>query len=100
MSEIILNTYKLLDILDKSDLIKKLSYYKNKVINDKNILSLVNSYNKEEDLSKKIILKKELYANINYANYQKYYQELSLIVLKINKKYREYTSTKEHNCHE
>lgn len=100
MSEIILSTYNLLDTLDKSDLIKNLKKYKNKLLNNKYILSLVKSYNKEEDISKKIKIKKELYENMDYYNYQKYYQELSLIVLKINHKYKEYTSTKEHHCHE
>jgi len=98
MSQIILNTYRLLDTLDNSDLIKNLTYYKNKLSKDKHILSLVKKYNQEKDNSKKIEIKKELYLNSDYQNYQKYYQELSMIVLKINKKYREYTNTKEHNC--
>lgn len=98
MSEIIEKTYNLLDVLDNSELIKNLTYYKNKLSKNKEILSLVKLYNKETNPDKLINLKKELYKNEDYYNYQKYYNELYLIILKINKKYSEYTNTKEHNC--
>ena len=99
MSEIIEKTYNLLDTLDNSVLIKNLTYHKNKIINNSDILSLVKKYNFEENIDKKISIKKELYKYKDYKEYQKYYNELSLIILKINQKYAEYTNTKEHNCH-
>ena len=99
MSPIIEYTYKLLDTLDNSNLIKQLTKYKNKLLNNKDILDKINQVKKEKDNNKKIALKKELYQNNDYKMYMKYYQELSLIVLKINKKYNEYTNTREHNCH-
>jgi len=94
MSEIIEKTYNLLDVLDNSEVIKNLTYYKNKLLKNNNILSLIDSYNKEKNNSKKITIKKELYKNKDYNNYMKYYNELYYIVLKINKKYSEYTNTK------
>ena len=99
MSEIIEKTYKLLDTLDNSDLIKNLTYYKNKLSNNRAVLSLVKKINNEENPEVKIKLRKELYSNSDYQNYMNYYNELYYIVLKINKKYAEYTNTKEGTCH-
>lgn len=98
MSEIIEKTYKLLDTLDNSEVIKKLTQYKEKLKQDEAVLSLVKQFNEEEDLTKKVELKKELYNNNDYKNYMDAYNELSLIILKINKKYAEYTNTKEGKC--
>ena len=99
MSEIINSTYKLLDTLDNSEVIKKLTKYKNILEQDKEVLSLVKRINNESDNSIKIELKKQLYNNINYKNYIDSYNELNLIVLKINNKFKEYTNTKEGSCY-
>lgn len=98
MSKIIESTYKLLDALDNSEVIKKLTYYKEKLLHDEEVLSLVKKYNQEEDNELKLKIKKELYLNDNYKNYMEAYNELSLIVLQINKKFKEYTNTKECIC--
>lgn len=95
MSEIIDSTYKLLDTLDNSELIKELTISKEKLLKDNNILSLIDRYNSEIDNNKKILLKKEIYNDINYQKYIRAYNELSLIVLKINNKYHSYTNTKD-----
>ena len=94
MSEIIEATYKLLDTLDNSEVIKKLTKYKQLSEQDEEVLSLVKQMNKEDNNSKKVELKKKLYDNINYKNYMDAYNELNYIVLKINNKYNEYTNTK------
>lgn len=94
MSEIIEKTYKLLDTLDNSELIKNLTYYKSKLLKNEDILKLIKKINEETDNQLKIKLKKQLYENNDYQNYITSYNELSLIVLKINKKYSEYTNTK------
>lgn len=100
MSEIIEKTYKLLDTLDKSELIKNLTYYKQKLLSNKEVLSLVKKINQENNHETKISLKKKLYNIDDYKNYMKYYNELYYIVLRINKKYSVYTNTKEGNCNE
>ena len=100
MSEIINATYKLLDTLDNTELIKNITKYKKILEQDKEILSLVKRINNESDNSKKIELRKQLYSNINYKNYMDSYNELNLIILKINNKYKEYTNTKEGKCSE
>ena len=100
MSEIIEKTYKLIDTLDESDLIKNLTYYKEKLLSNKEVLSLVQKINQENNNEIKISLKKKLYNIDDYKNYMKYYNELYYIILKINKKYSEYTNTKEGSCNE
>ena len=98
MSEIIDKTYKLLDTLDNSSLIKNLTKYRNNLLKNNLVLKQIEDIKKEKDSNKLILLRKELYKNNDYKMYMKYYQELSFIILKINKKYAEYTSTREHNC--
>lgn len=99
MSEIIEKTYKLLDTLDNSDLVKNLTYYKTKLSKNDEVLSLVKKVNNETNDEVKLALKKELYNNSDYKHYMEFYNELYYIVLKINKKYAEYTNTKEGTCH-
>ena len=99
MSEIIEKTYKLLDTLDNSDLVKNLTYYKTKLSKNDEVLSLVKKVNNETNDEMKLALKKELYNNSDYKHYMESYNELYYIVLKINKKYAEYTNTKEGTCH-
>ena len=97
MSEVIDKTYKLIDTLESSSLIKNLTKYKNRLLKDKEVLKKIEKAKKETNNNKLISLRKELYQNNDYKMYMKYYQELYFIVLKINKKYAEYTTTKEHN---
>ena len=95
MSEIIQATYKFLDTLDNSDLIKKLTIYKDKLLQNKDILTEINNLKKEIDNNKIINIRKDIFNNKDYNEYIKNYNELSFIILKINKKYSEYTNTKE-----
>ena len=98
MSEIIEKTYNFLDALENSSVIKNLTKYKNRLLKNKEILNKIEITKKETNNDKLITLRKELYSNNDYKMYMKYYQELSLIILKINKQYAKYTNTKEHNC--
>ena len=100
MSEIIEKTYKLLDALDNSEVIKKLTQYKEKIQQDEEVLSLVKKINNEDNPEIKIALRKELYSNSDYQKYMESYNELNLIVMKINKKFMEYTNTKDGKCNE
>jgi len=94
MSLIIEKTYNLLDVLDNSELIKKLTSSKEKLQKDDKVLSLIKEINKELNNKIKIELRKELYNNKNYKDYMDSYNELSYIILKINNKFKEYTNTK------
>lgn len=95
MNNIIKKTYDLIDVLDNSSLIKELSYYKDKVINDKYILDLINKYNNSNNNEEKITIKKELYNNINYKKYMENYNKLNYIILDINNRIKKITNTKE-----
>lgn len=99
MSDIIENTYKLLDALDNSDLIKNLTNAKKKLEQNPQIISLIKEYRKETDTNKLISIKQILYQDEDYQQYIKSYNELSLIILRINKQYQKYTNAAEHNCH-
>ena len=96
--EIIEATYSFLDSLDNSLLIKNLTKYKNKVLKNKELLDEISNLKNEKDNDKIISKRKEIFNNNDYSNYMKYYNELSMIVFKINKKYQEYTNTRKHNC--
>ncbi len=98
MSEIIEKTFELLDTLDESDLIKNLTKHKNKLMKDKTILKKIEEAKKETNNNLLIEKRKDIYNNHDYKMYMQYYNELSFLIMKINKKYKEYTSTKEHNC--
>lgn len=95
MNDIIKKTYELIDILDNSDIIKELSYYKDKIINDKYILDLINKYNNSNNNEERITMKKELYNNINYKKYMENYNKLNYIILDINNRIKKITNTKE-----
>ena len=95
MNNIIKKTYDLIDVLDNSSLIKELSYYKDKVINDKYILDLINKYNNSNNKEEKITIKKELYNNINYKKYMENHNKLNYIILDINNRIKKITNTKE-----
>ena len=94
MNNIIKKTYELIDTLDNSLLIKELSYYKDKVINDKYILDLINKYNNSNNNEEKITIKKELYNNINYIKYMENYNKLNYIIMDINNRIKKITNTK------
>lgn len=98
MTDIIASTYKLLDVMDESDLIKDIEKYKKRLEENSYILEKVKLYNSIDNIQDKIRIKKELYDNEDYRHYMECYNELSLIVLKIDKQYKKYTSTKIHNC--
>lgn len=94
MDNVIEKTKELINILDSSDLISNLDYYKNRVIKDKDILELITKYNNSNDDYEKISLKQEIYKNNDYVNYMKYYNELFFYVIKINKMYKKFTSSR------
>lgn len=87
MNKIIEKTYELIDELDNSLLIKDLLFYKQKISSNKDIKRLICDYNNSLD-TEKYLIKKELYKNIDYNNYMKKYNELSLLVFKINGMYK------------
>ena len=94
MDNIIEKTKNLINAIDNSELMSNLDYYKKRVLLNKNILDLINKYNNSNLTQEKISLKEEIYRDNNYREYMKCYNELFYYILKINKKFREYTSSK------
>lgn len=92
MDKVIDKTKELIEVIDNSDLMKNLDYYKNRVVMNKKLMEMIKKYNNTTDDVQKVILKREIYKYEDYVNYMKYYNELFYYVLKINKKFREYTS--------
>ena len=92
MDNVILKTKKLIEVFDSSELIKNLDYYKNKVINNKEIMNMINKYNNSNDEYEKISIKKDIYKFNDYNLYMKYYNELFYYVLTINNKFRSFTN--------
>ena len=97
MDNIIKKTKDLIKAFEESSLIHNLDYYKERVVLNKPLLELINKYNNSKDNYEKLSLKQEIYKDNNYREYMKYYNELFFYILKINKKFREYTLDR--RCH-
>ena len=59
MDNVIDKTKKLIDSFENSNLIRKLDYYKEIVINNSELLELINKYNTSKDDYEKISLKEK-----------------------------------------
>ena len=92
MDNVILKTKQLIEVIDSSELIKNLDYYKNKVILNSEIMTMIDKYNNSNDDYEKISLKEKIYKYEDYNSYMKYYNELFYYVLKINGMFKKYTS--------
>ena len=97
MNNIIDKTKKLIDSFENSNLIRKLDYYKEIVINNSELLELINKYNTSKDDYEKISLKEKIYKYDEYREYMKYYNELFYYIMGINKRFKEYTNVR--GCH-
>ena len=86
--DIMEKTYELIDVLDSSSLIKDLTYYKNKILDNKKLCELIDKGNKEEDKYVLMSIKKELYEYLEYKEYMRLYNELSFIIMDINSRFK------------
>ena len=94
MNEVMDKTFKLIYVLDNSDVIKNRTLYKNKVISNTEIQELINIGNKTMDKYKLMDIKRKLYKYEDYVNYMKYYNELMYIVMDINSRFKSITGNK------
>ena len=86
--DIMEKTYELIDVLDNSSLIKDLTYYKNKILENNKLCGLIDKGNKEEDKYVLMSIKKELYEYLEYKEYMRLYNEINYIVMDINSRYK------------
>ena len=94
MHEIMRATYELIDELDKSDLIKELIFYKDKVLNNKDLCDLINKGKNCDDKYLVMDIKRKLYNNGDYKNYINSYNQLYYIIMDINQRYNKVLNSK------
>lgn len=94
MNDIMDKTFKLIDVLDNSDIIKNITIYKDKIINNREIQELISKGNNTCDKYMIMDIKKKLYEYSDYVNYMKYYNELMYIVMDINSRFKSITGNK------
>ena len=93
MNQIILKTYSLIDELDKSDIIKNITLYKEKILNNKDIQNLLNKAKSIDDEYILYDIKQKLYKYEEYKEYMHYYNELNYIVMDINNRFKKLINT-------
>ena len=65
----------------------------NDIYNDKDLISLINKYKEAEDET----IKKEIYNNEKFIRYKKLENETNLLIMKLNKIFREVSDSNESN---
>ena len=88
MHDIIKKTFEFIDVLDESDMIKNLSYYKDIIENNDELIELIHQGNNTNDQYKLLDIKNKLYQYSEYKRYMHYYNELMYIVMDINSRYK------------
>ena len=86
--DIMNKTYELIDALDESELIKDLTFYKNKILSNKVLCDLIDKGNKEKDEYILMSIKRDLYKYLEYREYMRLYNELLFLVIDINGRYK------------
>lgn len=89
MDEVIRKTYEFIDYLDNSQLIYDLVKYRDLCLVDNDLLELIKIAN-EGSNKDFITYKKKILNNSNYLNYIRAYNELKLVINKINYKFNLY----------
>ena len=97
MNEIMEKTYVLIDELDKSDIIKDITFYKERIMNNDKIRELVSKGNNTDDEYIIREIKQNLYTYDDYKNYMDNYNKLMYIVMDINNRLNKLINNK--SCH-
>ena len=97
MNKVMEKTYLLIDELEKSDIIKNITIYKEKIINNQEIQELINKGNKETNDYIISDIRKKLYKYNDYKNYMDNYNKIMYIVMDINSRLNKITNNK--NCY-
>lgn len=97
MNEIMEKTYALIDELDKSDIIKDITFYKERIMNNDKIRELVSKGNNTDDEYIIREIKQKLYTYDDYKNYMDNYNKLMYIVMDINNRLNKLINNK--SCH-
>lgn len=97
MNEIMTKTYALIDELEKSEIIKNITFYKERIMNNKELKNLIDKGN--NTLDEYIIrdIRQKLYKYSDYKNYMDNYNKLMYITMDINSRFNKLINNK--NCH-
>ena len=88
MHDIMIKTFDLIDELEKSDVIKNVSKYKEMIENNYELKDLIHKGNNTDDRYILMDIKNRLYQYPEYKEYMCYYNELMYIVMDINSRYK------------
>ena len=88
MHDILEKTFEFIDVLDESDVIKNLTYYKELIEKNDELMELIHQGNDTDDKYKLLDIKNRLYQYDEYKDYMHYYNELMYIVMDINSRYK------------
>ena len=91
MHKIMEKTFELIDVIDDSEMIKKLEKYKRQILDNKEIQELLKIGNNTSIEYEQLEIKKKLYKYPEYRGYMKYYDELMFLVMKINQGFKNFT---------
>jgi hypothetical protein len=86
MHKIIEATYELIDELDNSDIIKNITFYRDRIKNNLEVCSLIEKSKNTDDKYIIMDIRRKLYSNSDYKNYIDSYNQLYYIVMNINKR--------------
>ena len=92
MNNIMEKTYILIDEIDNSDIIKNISLYKEKVLNNRDIIDLLDKARNVDDEYILYDIRNRLYKYDDYREYMHYYNELNYIVMDINSRFKKLTN--------
>ena len=97
MNEIMEKTYELIDVLEESEMIKNLFFYKDKIMNNEELQKLIHEGNSNNDSYKMLDIKRKLYKDLDYCGYIDSYNELMYLVMDINSRFKKIIG--EGSCH-
>lgn len=92
MNKIMEKTYELIDVLEDSDLIKDIVFYRDKIMANWELRDLILEGNSTSDEYLLLDIKRRLYKYSDYKNYMDKYNELMYIVMDINYRYNKLLS--------
>ena len=87
-------TYELIDVLDKSDIVKNITKYKERIMNNNEIRELVRQGNNEKDEYVVRDIRQKLYTYDDYRGYMDNYNKLMDIVREINYRMKKLTDVR------
>lgn len=88
MNEIMKKTYELIDVLEESEIMINLEKYKEKIMNNEELRSLIHKGNSIQDEYILRDVKKRLYQYEDYQGYMDCYNQLMYLVMDMNYRFQ------------